>query len=82
MGLLDDFVAGAIGYGIASATDSKVVGDFIDNKCKQMSLDEVIENYAKRHDIYIANNELAHRLHTIAKRYEEYNYDSVYGDEL
>ena len=31
MGLFKDIVAGAIGYGIASAKDSKVVGDIIDN---------------------------------------------------
>ena len=45
MGLLDDIVAGAIGYGIASAKDSKVVGDIIDNNIKRMTLEEIIDNY-------------------------------------
>ena len=82
MGLLDDIVAGAIGYGIASAKDSKVVGDIIDNNIKRMTLEEIIDNYAKRHlDIYTCDNMFADRLHTIAKKYEEYNYDSVYDDK-
>ena len=81
MGLLEDVIAGAIGYGIASAKDSKVVGDIIDNCVKRMTIEEIIENYARRHlDIYSCNNDFAHRLHTIAQRYEEYDYESVYGD--
>lgn len=82
MGLLEDVIAGAIGYGIASAKDSKVVGDIIDNCVKRMTIEEIIENYARRHlDIYSCNNDFAHRLHTIAQRYEEYDYESVYGDK-
>lgn len=81
MGLFEDIVAGAIGYGIASAKDSKVVGDIIDNNIKRMTIEEIIDNYAKRHlDIYTCDNKFAHRLHTIAKKYEEYDYDSVYGN--
>ena len=81
MGLLDDLLAGAIGYSIASAKGSKVVGDIIDNNVKRMTLEEIIDNYAKRHlDIYTSDNKFAHKLHTIAKKYEEYDYDRVYGD--
>ena len=80
MGLIDDIVAGAIGYGIASARDSKVVADIIDNNVKRMTLEELIDNYAQRHlDVYTCDNRLAHRLHTIAKKYEEFNYDSIYS---
>ena len=46
-----------------------------------MTIEEIIENYARRHlEIYSCNNDFAHRLHTIAQRYEEYDYESVYGD--
>ena len=81
MGFFEDIVAGVIGYGIASAKDSKVVGDIIDNNIKRLTLEELVDNYAKRHlDIYTCDNKFAHRLHNIAKRYEEFNYDSIYDD--
>lgn len=81
MGIVKDIVAGAIGYGIASARDSKIVGDIIDNNIRHMTLEEMIENYAQRHlDVYTCDNRFAHRLHAIARKYEEYNYDSIYGD--
>lgn len=81
MGLFENIVAGAIGYGIASAKDSKVVGDIIDNNIKRMTLEEIIDNYAKRHlDIHTCDNRFAHKLHTIAKKYEEYDYDKFYGN--
>ena len=80
MNLIEDIIAGAIGYGIASAKDSKAIADLIDNNVKRMTLEDIIDNYAKRHlDIYTCDNKFAHRLHTIAKKYEEYDYDKVYG---
>ena len=82
MGLFEDILAGAIVYGIASAKDSKVVGDIIDNCVKRMTIEEIVENYARLHlEIYSCNNDFAHRLHTIAQRYEEYDYESVYGNQ-
>lgn len=82
MGIVEDIVAGAIGYGIASAKYSKVIGDIIDNNFKRMTLEEIIDNYAKRHlDIYTCDNKFAHRLHNIAKSYEEFNYESIYGNK-
>ena len=79
--LLENLVAGAVGYGIASAKDSKVVGDIIDNNITSKSLEDIIENYVRRHlDIYTCDNNFAHRLHQIAKKYEEYNYSEVYGE--
>ena len=79
--MLEDLVAGAVGYGIASAKDSKVVGDIIDNNLTSKTLEDIIENYAKRHlEIYTCGNTFAHRLHQIAKKYEEYNYSDVYDD--
>jgi hypothetical protein len=80
MGLIDDIVAGAIGYGIASARDSKVVADIIDNNVKRMTLEDMIDNYAKRRlDIYTCDNRFAYRLHAIAQKYEEFNYESIYS---
>ena len=80
MNLIEDIIAGAIGCGIASAKDSKAIADLIDNNVKRMTLEDIIDNYAKRHlDIYTCDNKFAHRLHTIAKKYEEYDYDKVYG---
>ena len=82
MGLLRDLVAGTVGYGIASAKDSKVLGDIIDNNIDSKTLEDIIQNYARRHlEIYTGNNEFAHRLHKIAEQYEEYNYNSVYGTD-
>ena len=79
--LLKDLVAGAVGYGIASAKNSKVVGDIIDNNITTKTLEDIIENYARRHlEIYTCDNNFAHRLHQIAKKYEEYNYSDVYDD--
>lgn len=81
MHLLEDLVAGALGYGVASAKDSKVVGDVIDNIFKSMTLEDMIKNYARRHrDIYSRNNEFAKELHDIARSYEEYDYDDIYGE--
>ena len=72
MGLLRDLVAGTVGYGIASAKDSKVAGDIIDNNIDSKNLEDIIRNYARRHlEIYTCDNEFAHRLHMIAKEYEE-----------
>ena len=82
MGLLEDLIAGVIGYGIASSQKSKVVADIIDNTFKRLTLEELIDNYARRHlDIYVSDNRFAHRLHKIAERYEEYDYDQVYGND-
>ena len=52
----------------------KVIGEYAFEE-------DIIENYARRHlDIYTCDNNFAHRLHMIAKRYEEYNYSEVYSD--
>jgi FKBP-type peptidyl-prolyl cis-trans isomerase (trigger factor) len=50
------------------------------NRSKQkVSLEDLIEEYARRYEIYTQKNEFAHRLHQIAERYEEYDYEEVYG---
>lgn len=81
MGLLKNAIIGAIGYGIASSQDSNVVADIIDNNFNHLTLEELVDNYARRHlDVYTRDNTLAHRLHQIAKNYEELNYNDIYKD--
>lgn len=79
--LLKDLAIGAIGYGISEISKSHPVRDFVDNNIsRKKSIEEVIEEYAKSRGIYMNSNEFAHQLHKIASKYEEYNYDEVYGD--
>lgn len=83
MSLIEDLLAGAIGYGISEASKSHPLRDAIDeriNRSKQkVSLEDLIDEYARRYEIYTQRNEFAHRLHQIAERYEEYDYEEVYG---
>jgi FKBP-type peptidyl-prolyl cis-trans isomerase (trigger factor) len=83
MGLLGNFVAGAVGYGIAEASKSHKLRDVIDERfsrsTKNVSLEALIDEYARKYEVYTQKNEFAHRLHQIAERYEEYDYEEVYG---
>ena len=83
MGIIEDILAGAAGYAISEASKSHPLRDAIDerfNRSKQkVSLEELIDEYARRYEIYTSKNEFAHQLHQIAERYEEYDYEEVYG---
>lgn len=83
MGLIENMIAGAAGYAVSEASKSHPLRDAIDerlNRSKQkVSLEDLIEEYARRYEIYTQKNEFAHRLHQIAERYEEYDYEEVYG---
>ena len=83
MSLIEDLLAGAIGYGISEVSKSHSLRDAIDerfNRSKQkVSLEDLIDEYARRYEIYTQKNEFAHQLHQIAERYEEYDYEEVYG---
>ena len=83
MGLLGNMIAGATGYVVSEVSKSHPLRDAIDerfNRSKQkVSLEDLIDEYARRYEIYTQKNEFAHRLHQIAERYEEYDYDEVYG---
>ena len=83
MGLIENMIAGAAGYAVSEASKSHPLRDAIDerlNRSKQkVSLEDLIDEYARRYEIYTQKNEFAHRLHQIAERYEEYDYDEVYG---
>lgn len=82
MGLIEDLVAGAIGYGISEASKSHPLRDAINERLsrskEKISLDDLIDEYARRYEIYTSKNEFANQLHQIARRYEEYNYEDVY----
>jgi FKBP-type peptidyl-prolyl cis-trans isomerase (trigger factor) len=83
MGIIEDILAGAAGYTISEASKSHPLRDAIDerfNRSKQkVSLEKLIDEYARRYEIYTSKNEFAHQLHQIAERYEEYDYEDVYG---
>lgn len=82
MGLIEDLVAGAIGYGISEASKSHALRDAINERFsrskEKISLEDLIDEYARRYEIYTSKNEFAHHLHQIARRYEEYNYEDVF----
>jgi rRNA-processing protein FCF1 len=82
MGIIEDILAGAAGYAISEASKSHPLRDAIDerfNRSKQkVTLEDLIDGYARQHGIYTQDNKLAHRLHQIATRYEEYNYEDLY----
>ena len=80
MSLVKSLLAGAVGYGISEISKSHPVRDAINSRYdRRMSLEDLIDEYARRYEIYTGKNEFAHRLHQIAQKYEEYNYDEVYG---
>ena len=83
MGLIENMIAGATGYVVSEVSKSHPLRDAIDerfNRSKQkVSLEDLIDEYARRYEIYTQKNEFAHRLHQIAERYEEYDYEEVYG---
>ena len=82
MGLLENVISGAVGYGIASARKSNALTELIDQKInshnRNRTLRDLIEEYAKSRGIYTQNNQLAHELHKLAEQYEEYDYDRYY----
>jgi len=79
MGLLENFLSGAIGFGISEASKSHPLRDAIDERLNRSKQKEyLIDEYARRFEVYTQKNELAHHLHQIAERYEEYDYEEVY----
>ena len=82
MGLIDNLISGAIGYGISEASKSHPLRDAIDERFgrakEKISLEDLIDEYARRFEIYTGKNEFAHHLHQIARNYEEYNYTDLY----
>ena len=80
MSLVKSLLAGAVGYGISEISKSHPVRDAVNNVYdRRMSLEDLIDAYARRYEIYTGKNEFAHHLHQIAEKYEEYDYDEIYG---
>jgi hypothetical protein len=82
MGLIEELLAGAAGYSFSELSKSHPLRDAIDeriNRSKQkLTLEDLIDEYARLRGIYTQDNKLAHRLHQIATRYEEYDYENLY----
>jgi len=82
MGLIEELLAGAAGYTVSELSKSHPLRDAIDeriNRSKQkVTLEDLIDEYARQRGIYTQDNKLAHRLHQIATRYEEYDYEDLY----
>ena len=80
MGLIENLLAGAAGYAVG--VNRNQLRDAIDeriNRSKQkVTLENLIDEYARQHGIYTQDNKLAHCLHQIATRYEEYDYEDLY----
>ena len=84
MGIIGCFLGGVIGYKIAKAgidghSVSNAINERFNNSTQKISLEDLIDEYARRYEIYTQKNEFAHQLHQIAERYEEYDYEEVYG---
>ena len=82
MGLIEELLVGAAGYAVSEASKSHPLRDIIDeriNRTKQkVTLEDLIDEYARQRGIYTQDNKLAQRLHQIATRYEEYDYEDLY----
>ena len=82
MGLIEELLAATAGYTFSELSKSHPLRDAIDeriNRSKQkMTLEDLIDEYARLNGIYTQDNKLAHRLHQIATRYEEYDYEDLY----
>ena len=82
MGLIEELLAATAGYTFSELSKSHPLRDAIDeriNRSKQkVTLENLIDEYARQRGIYTQDNKLAHRLHQIAIRYEEYDYEDLY----
>lgn len=76
MGLFSNLISGAIGYGVSEASKSHPVRDLIDRNFgdRRRDLEDVINEYARSHDIFVYDNDFARELHRIAKKYEGHGY--------
>lgn len=80
MGFLSSAVSAAIGYSISETSKSHPLRDEIDRRLGNKTLDEIVDDYARSFmGVNGRNNDFANRLHRLAEKYEEYNYDQVYG---
>jgi hypothetical protein len=82
MGLIEELLAATAGYTFSELSKSHPLRDAIDeriNRSKQkVTLEDLIDGYARQRGIYTQDNKLANILHKIATRYEEYDYEDLY----
>jgi hypothetical protein len=82
MELIENLLAGIAGYAVGEMSKSHPLRDAIDeriNRSKQkVTLEDLIDGYARQRGIYTQDNKLANILHKIATRYEEYDYEDLY----
>ena len=82
MGLIEELLAATAGYTFSELSKSHPLRDAIDeriNRSKQkVTLEDLIDTYVRQRGIFTQDNKLAHRLHQIATRYEEYDYEDLY----
>ena len=83
MELIEELLAVGAGYAVSEMSKSHPLRDAIDeriNRTKQkVTLEDLISEYARLRGIYTQDNKLAQRLHQIATRYEEYDYEDLYN---
>ena len=80
MELIESILAGIAGYAVG--VNRNQLRDAIDKRVtrfkQKVTLEDLIDEYARQHGIYNQDNKLAKSLHQIAMRYEEYNYEDLY----
>lgn len=75
MSALGNIISAGIGYAVSEMSKSHPVKDFCDMNFSKKTIEEIVDEYArKRLDIWGYNNDFARRLHEIARRYEDYDY--------
>lgn len=78
---LNELLAGAVGYAISEVSKSHPVRDMVNEKFGKndnKTIEDVVKEFAASQNIYTNNNELAHKLHMLARYFEGYDYDDLY----
>ena len=81
MGVLDNIISGAVGYGISEVSKSHPVRDLVNEKFgkhPKKTIEDVVKEFAASQNIYTNNNEFAHKLHLLARYFEGYDYEDLY----
>lgn len=71
MGIFRDLGMMAAGYAISGLSESNVVADLVDSKFGNKSLEDVIDKWARDHNIYMRNDDLYCELLRIAEKYRD-----------
>ncbi|MCF0206639.1 MAG: hypothetical protein HUK15_04355 [Bacteroidales bacterium] len=74
MGFLKDLLLVGAGYAASEVAGSHTLRNAIDNKYDK-DLEDVVDEWATRHGVVGPDNEMAYKLHKMAKHFEEWGYD-------